>query len=439
MNLQNNSNRQNKNLQDVLKKWDEKILPHLPKNLEELVLNTGTLQRKRGIRSAADLLKILFIYACQKISFRMLAVTVCALGIAAVSDTSLRKHFSKASYFLHEILHSMLSSFLPGPDISAYGKIKNVLLVDASVIRQDGKKQEQQRIHTCYSLNKNRICEIKVTDQHTAGSLKHFSIGKDGLVMADAGYGTANNYIYAQEQKADVILRITPRNFCLYDADDNKIPLVQLLKKAEKNHKKILDIYGFCKYMTKKAFVRVIAGKLPDGQAEKSRKRKKNTALRKQNHITEETLFCAGWIVVVTSLGAGYCSEEILYLYRNRWQVELLFKRFKQNFSITTLKAGSTKYAETEVLLWLIIWVISERQSFLAECFLKEKNEIADYSVYEKSKLAFLQIREILCLSWSQFIDITNKKYLRYLSKRKRHRINKNDEFHTAILSGLLA
>ena len=355
MNLQNNSNRQNKNLQDVLKKWDEKILPHIPKNLEELVLNTGTLQRKRGIRSAADLLKILFIYACQKISFRMLAVTACALGIAAVSDTSLRKHFSKASYFLHEILHSMLSSFLPGPDISAYGKIKNVLLVDASVIRQDGKKQEQQRIHTCYSLNKNRICEIKVTNQHTAGSLKHFSIGKDGLVMADAGYGTANNYIYAQEQKADVILRITPRNFCLYDADDNKIPLVQLLKKAEKNHKKILDIYGFCKYMTKKAFVRVIAGKLPDGQAEKSRKRKKNTALRKQNHITEETLFCAGWIVVVTSLGAGYCSEGILYLYRNRWQVELLFKRFKQNFSITTLKAGSTKYAETEVLLWLII------------------------------------------------------------------------------------
>ena len=63
--------------------------------------------------------------------------------------------------------------------------------------------------------------------------------------MADAGYRTANNYIYAQEQKADVILRITPRNFCLYDADDNKIPLVQLLKKAEKNHKKYLIYTDF--------------------------------------------------------------------------------------------------------------------------------------------------------------------------------------------------
>ena len=142
---------------------------------------------------------------------------------------------------------------------------------------------------------------------------------------------------------------------------------------------------------------------------------------------------------MITSLGIEYCGEGILHLYRSRWQVELLFKRFKQNFSITTLKAGSTSYAETEVLLWLIIWVISERQSFLAECFLAEKRETENYSVYDKCKVAFLQITEILCLSWSQFIDITDKKYSRYLSKRKRYRKDQNNEFHTAILPGLLA
>lgn len=192
--------------------------------------------------------------------------------------------------------------------------------------------------------------------------------------MADAGYGTANNYIYAQEQQADVIFRITPKNFCLYDADGNKISFIEKLKEAEKNHTEIMDISGFCKYKTKTAFVCMIAEKLPEEQAEKPRKRKTKTALRKQNQITEETLFCAGWMVVITSLGTEYCREEILHLYRSHWQVELLFKRFKQNFCITTLKAGNTNYAETEVLLWLIIWVISEQQSFLAECFLKEKN-----------------------------------------------------------------
>ncbi len=82
--------------------------------------------------------------------------------------------FSKASLFLREILHSLLSAFLPAADISAFDGVKNVLLVDASVIRQNGKQQYQQRIHLCYSLNENRMKQVKVSDQHTAESLTHF-------------------------------------------------------------------------------------------------------------------------------------------------------------------------------------------------------------------------------------------------------------------------
>ena len=96
-----------------------------------------------------------------------------------ISDTSWRKHFQKASGFLYEILHYLLSSFLPEPDIPGSGRTKNVLLVDACVVRQNGKKQEQQRIHMCYSLNQNRIYEVKVTDKHTAESLTHFSVKLD--------------------------------------------------------------------------------------------------------------------------------------------------------------------------------------------------------------------------------------------------------------------
>ena len=96
--------------------------------------------------------------------------------------------------------------------------------------------------------------------------------------------------------------------------------------------------------------------------------------------------------------------------------MELLFKRFKQNFSIHTIKAGSSTYAETETLLWLIIWTIVERQSFQAECFLAEKQECSQ-SVYERCKISFIQITDILCLSWSLFVDLTDKKYTRCLSK----------------------
>ena len=437
MNLQNDFNKLDNKLQEVFENWNNIILPHLPQQMDGMAKRTGTLHRKRGVCSCVDLLRMLFPYASSNFSFRILAAAACALGISAISDTAWRKRFSKAAPFLREILHSLLSAFLPATDISAFDGVKNVLLVDASVIRQNGKQQHQQRIHLCYSLDENRMKQVKVPDQHTAESLAHFSMKKGDLVMADAGYGTAQNFIYAQEQGADVILRITPKNFCLYDAQGEKISLTALMKEAEEKHREWIDVSDYCKYKGKTGFVRVIAHRLSDGQAAKARKRKIRKASKNQRQIQAETLFSAGWITVVTSLGAEYSGEEILHLYRSRWQVELLFKRFKQNFSVHTIKAGSNAYAETETLLWLIIWTIAERQSFQAECYLAEKRECC-YSVYEKCKISFIQITDILRLSWSLFVDLTDKKYTRYLSKKQRWRINQNDEFHSAVLPGLL-
>ena len=337
MNLQNDFNKLDNKLQEVFENWNNIILPHLPQQMDEMAKRTGALYRKRGVCSCVDLLRMLFLYASSNFSFRILATAACALGISAISDTAWRKRFSKAAPFLREILHSLLSAFLPATDISAFDGVKNVLLVDASVIRQNGKQQHQQRIHLCYSLNENRMKQVKVSDQHTAESLAHFSMKKGDLVMADAGYGTAQNFIYAQEQGADVILRITPKNFCLYDAQGEKISLTALMKEAEEKHREWIDVSGYCKYKGKTGFVRVIAHRLPDGQAAKARKRKIRKASKNQRQSQAETLFSAGWITVVTSLGAEYSGEEILHLYRSRWQVELLFKRFKQNFSIHTL------------------------------------------------------------------------------------------------------
>lgn len=438
MNLQNHFTKSDKNVQEISDNWNKIIFPHLPENLEEIAKQEGVFKRKRGLRSVAGLLKVLFLYACSNFSFRILAAASCAFGIADISDTAWRKHFSKAAPLLRGVLQGMLSAMISAVDVPAFEGVKNILLVDASTVRQEGAQQHQQRIHLCYSLNENRMKQVKVTDKHTAESLAHFSMGRGDLVLADAGYGTAKNYIYAQEQGAETILRITPKNFCLYNADGEKINLIDMLKDAEKQHAEWVDLFGFCRYGKKSAFVRVIANKLPEEQAEKARKRKKHKATKNQQKIGQETLLCAGWIVLITSLGAKYSGEEIVYLYKSRWQVELLFKRFKQNFSITALKAGGTAYAEAEVLLWLVIWTVVERQAFLAECFLAEK-EGCSYSTYTLCKISFLQITEALRLSWSLFLNLSDEKYARFLTEKERWRINQNKEFRCAILPGLTA
>ena len=70
MNFQNNFTKQNSNIQEIFKHWDNKILPHLPDQIDEMAKRTGAIQRKRGVCSAIDLLRMLFLYASSKFSFR---------------------------------------------------------------------------------------------------------------------------------------------------------------------------------------------------------------------------------------------------------------------------------------------------------------------------------------------------------------------------------
>src|SRR5699024_1127856 len=85
-------------------------------------------------------------------------------------------------------------------------------------------------------------------------------------------------------------------------------------------------------------------------------------ASKNQHKIGTETLLCAGWVVVITSLNARYCEEEIL--------------------------------------LWLILWTIAECQAFQAECFFTEKKQVS-YTTYEECKISFIQVISSLCLPWS--------------------------------------
>ena len=88
MKLQNDINKLNNKIQEVFENWDNKILPHLPQHMDEIAKRTGALQRKRGVCSCVDLLRILFLYASSNFSFRILADAACVLGVSTISDTA---------------------------------------------------------------------------------------------------------------------------------------------------------------------------------------------------------------------------------------------------------------------------------------------------------------------------------------------------------------
>lgn len=197
----------------------QEIAAYFPNHFEDRIKQSGVFQRKRGVKSGLDLLKIFLLYAVSGISFRMLALAASALSISTNSDTAWRKKLLHSIPLFQMLLHQILSALLPSAP-SEIKSARNVYLVDASVFRQQGKQQTQQRIHLCYHLNQNRIAQVKVSDIHTAESLSHFSRMEGDIILADAGYGTAKNYALSREQIADVILRITPSHFPVYNREE---------------------------------------------------------------------------------------------------------------------------------------------------------------------------------------------------------------------------
>lgn len=440
MNLSSYSIKNNTLLQVVSSNWDKKIASHLPQDLDLLLKQSGCVKRFRGVSCAIDLLKAVFLYSVSGISFSMLSTAMHALSIASISDTAWKKRFSSFAPFLQLLCSNLLAEMVPTSSRKASSS-RPVFFVDASVIRQQGKKQRQQRVHLSYSFSENRVNQIQVSDHHTAESLLHFSIKPGDIFLADAGYGTAKNYAYAREQKADVILRMTPSNLPIYNAEGKKIDPSAFLKEEGGEKEAIKERFGWIRYQEDWHFVRILATKLPEGKAKEARKRKLRKASKNQYKLREESLFYAGYMMLITSLGIEYGKEEIVHLYRSRWQIELLFKRWKQNLSIQTIRRGEEAYAKTIVYAWLLIWMLVEKQAILAEQYLyqKKESETLSISLWKLCRYHFIQVKELLCMSWSLFVELEIERQWKYLTLQKCQRINQNEEFHASILPSFIS
>lgn len=111
---------------------------------------------------------------------------------------------------------------------------------------------------------------------------------------------------------------------------------------------------------------RLIAVRVAESVAEERPKRVQESARsRRHSQLKVETLELCGWTILVTDLSAEELTVlEALCLLRLRWQIELLFKLWKQSLSLDewrskqTFQLLSEGYAKLLLVLiqhWLLI------------------------------------------------------------------------------------
>src|SRR5207245_1753120 len=92
-----------------------------------------------------------------------------------------------------------------------------------------------------------------------------------------------------------------------------------------------------------------------------ARRRQRRKAQKAGRTITAPTLAVAGWLLLITTLDAAtWSAADVLYVYRARWQVELVFKKMKQLLRLNQIRSTHPTSVEATVRAVLVAWALHE-------------------------------------------------------------------------------
>lgn len=332
----------------------------LPTGWFEAAQKTGAWRRRpRGIDDPGKLLRILLIHLADGCSLRETAVRARAGNLAAVSDVALLKRLRHCGEWFRwmaermtQTLSSTATAVLPG---------KRVRLIDASVICEPGATGSTWRLHYMIDLSTLRCEQADVTLPNEGETLTRFAVQPGDVLMADRGLAHRRGIRYVKDHGGDVVVRMNLVSVPLEDAQGQPfaiLPAVRPLAIGEVGNWQawIRDERGVVP-------VRLCALRKSAAETLKSQDKLRKTAARKNRQLQPETLEASGYVIVLTTL-TDTEAQDVLELYRYRWQIELAFKRLKSLLQLGHLKKTDPEGAKA----WLQgkLWVAALIEMLIA-------------------------------------------------------------------------
>ena len=156
------------------------------------------------------------------------------------------------------------------------------------------------------------------------------AIQSNDYILADRGYSTANGLAYIQEKGAYVTVRVNTAALPLQTLKGNSF---ELLKKVS-SIKKPYSVGSWSALVdgkdSKSIRGRICVIRKSEEAIIMAHKKLKRAESKNGSKLQSKTLQYAKYIILFTTFPEiNYPPEAVLEWYRFRWQIELVFKRFK--------------------------------------------------------------------------------------------------------------
>lgn len=347
--------------------WNEEdwqgLLKRLPDDWQEQAFKRGAWQRVRKLARLTDMLRALLVYAACGYSFRELGLWATLVGLGSLSERAWRKRVERAQDWINWLLGALLGTQQPPEWVrQTAGRI---LLLDASRLKTPAGSGEDVKMHTTYNLSTGQLHYVEVADRHSAEGLHHVALRPGDVIVTDAGYQLGSSVQQELAQGARGVHRFSDFQVRLEREDGRKIEVKRLVKHQKYGTVSQYQAWVWDPKHRKRFAIRLIIALAPRRQVMAARARKREHIRGKKG--TRASLAPAWWagvmLIGTTLPKETWSAQEVVKLYRARWQIELFFKRLKQGLLLHWVPFKAWSRAQAYVHLCLLVWALQEQNA----------------------------------------------------------------------------
>jgi Transposase DDE domain len=323
------------------------LLTFLPSEWEDKAKQLGALRRCRKVPNPKILLRILLIHLAEGCSLRETSVRVKEGGLADISDVAIMDRLRQSGEWFRWMNSELIKGWMGDNPQTVFGIDRCIRLIDGTRVCEPGPTGSSWCIHYSVELPSLTCNEIFIREKNVGGeSFCHFTPNPGDLFVGDRVYGVRSSIFYVKENGGDVLVRFALKNLPLMTPSCHQFDLLKKLRTLK--GRKLGDWPVNIDHEGKSLTGRVCALRKSKQAAEKS-KIAVIRAAQKHGHKTRpETLEAAEYFFVFTTMDDEELSaSQALEIYRNRWQIELVFKRLKSIMGLGHLRKSDPESAKS--------------------------------------------------------------------------------------------